>query len=190
MKLNEALWANYQYEILISFIHHLAYWRCSHEAYGRSGTHSELWTKTIDAYLLRAVVDWCMIFGSDSNEIHWKKVVPDKSDQEDFRSRLLRDLGMTKAEWDCYWYGMKTFRNDFATHRPANSPHPAVPKMEPALRAVIAYDEWLRGIMHAEFNFVVNEPILLDRYRRLMRTSLEPLEKMIQIGPTVDEEYG
>ena len=151
--------------------------------------HSELWTKTIDAYLLRAVVDWCMIFGADSNEIHWKKVVPEKSDQEGLRSHLLEDLGVTEAEWKNYWSGMTTFRNDFAAHRPAKSTHPNVPKMEPAFRAVISYDEWLRDKMHAGFDFVVNEPILLDRYNRLMRTSAEPFEKMIQIGPTVDEEY-
>jgi hypothetical protein len=151
--------------------------------------HSELWTRTIDAYLLRAVVDWCMIFGADSNEIHWKQVVTDKSDQDDFRSRLLADLSMTEAEWKDYWSSMTTFRNDFAAHRPAKSPHPSVPKVEPAFRAVISYDEWLRGKMHAGFDFVLNEPILLDRYNRLMRTSAEPFEKMIQIGPTVDEEY-
>lgn len=189
MTLNETLWANHQYDIMVSFIHHLAYWRCSYEAYRRSGTHSELWTKTIDAYLLRAVVDWCMIFGADSNEIHWKKVVPDKSDQEAFRSRLLADLGMTEAELKEYWSGMTNFRNDFAAHRPAKSPHPSVPKMEPAFQAVISYDEWLRGKMHAGFDFVVNEPILIGRYHRLMRTSAEPFERMIQIGPSESEEY-
>ena len=151
--------------------------------------HSELWTRTIDAYLLRAAVDWCMIFGADSNEIHWKQVVADKPDQDDFRSHLLADLDMTEAEWKDYWFGITTFRNDFAAHRPAKSPHPGVPKMEPAFCAVISYDEWLRGKMHAGFNFVVNEPILLVRYNRLMRTSAEPFKKMIQIGPTVNKEY-
>jgi hypothetical protein len=34
MTINETLWANHQYEILVSFIHHLAYWRCSHKEYG------------------------------------------------------------------------------------------------------------------------------------------------------------
>lgn len=189
MKLNEQLWANHQYEILVSFIHNIAYWRCSHEAYGRSDTRSELWCRTIDSYLLRTVVDWCMIFGADSNEIHWKNVVPDKSNQADFRNRLLSDLGMTGTEWRDYWSGMTTFRNDFAAHRPAKSPHPQVPKMESALQAVIAYDEWVRGAIHAEFDFVLNEPVLEDRYDRLMRTSLEPFEDMIRIGPTVDEEY-
>jgi len=130
-----------------------------------------------------------MIFGADSNEIHWKNVVPDKSNQADFRNRLLSDLGMTGTEWRDYWSGMTTFRNDFAAHRPAKSPHPQVPKMESALRAVIAYDEWVRGAIHAGFDFVLNEPVLEDRYDRLMRTSLEPFEEMIRIGPTVDEEY-
>jgi len=189
MELNESLWANYQYEILVSFVHHLAYWECSRAAYGRCGLQSELWTRTIDSYLLRAVIDWCMIFGTDSNEIHWKRVVPDKSDQEAFRKRLLSDLRMTGAEWKDYWSGVTTFRNDFASHRPGKSPHPCVPQMETALRAVISYDEWVRGVMHAGFDFVVNEPILLDRYHRLMRTSHEPFEKMIRLGPTVEQEY-
>lgn len=189
MKLDETLWANHQYQVLVDFIHHLAYWRCSHAAYTQSGTHSELWIRTIDAYLLRAVVDWCMVFGADSNEIHWKKVVPAKSHQDSFRSRLLAHLGMCEAEWTAYWTGMTTFRNDFAAHRPAKSPHPRVPKMETALQTVIAYDEWVRDVMHAGFDFVLNQPILLDRYDRLMRTSSGPFENMIQIGPTVDQEY-
>jgi len=189
MNANEELWTNHQYEILISFVHHLAYWRCSHDVYDRSGIRSELWTRTIDAYLLRAVIDWCMIFGADSNEIHWKKVVRDESHQEVFRKRLLSDLGMTAAAWQDYWVGMTSFRNDFAAHRPAKSPHPSVPKMEAAFRAVIIYDDWLRGAMHNRYDFVLNEPILMDRYQRLLRTSLGPFEKMIQTGPTVDQEY-
>jgi hypothetical protein len=55
--------------------------------------------------------------------------------------------------------------------------------------AVIAYDEWLRETMHAGFDFVLNEPILKDRYERLMRTSREPFKTMIRMGPTVDQEY-
>ena len=187
MKIKETLWADHQYEILESFIHHLAYWRCSYKVYSQSDMHSELWIKTIDAYLLRSVVDWCMIFGADSNEIHWKKVIPDKSDQVDFRSRLLTNLRMTEAEWKDYWFGITTFRNDFAAHRPAKSTHPSVPKMEPAFRAIISYDEWLREKMHAGFNFVINEPILMDRYHRLMRTSAEAFKKMIHVEPKLDE---
>jgi hypothetical protein len=189
MKLNESLWANHQYEALVSFIHHLAYWQCSHKLYEQSGIHSEFWIRTIDAHLLRAVVDWCMIFGADSNDIHWKKVVADESDQENFRRRLWNDLSITKAEFVAYWSSMTTFRNDFAAHRPAKSPHPCVPKMETALRVVTTYDQWLRDSMHAGFYFVLNQPILMDRYERLMRTSEEPLGKMILLGPTVDQEY-
>jgi len=43
--------------------------------------------------------------------------------------------------------------------------------------------------MHNRYDFVLNEPILMDRYQRLLRTSLGPFEKMIQTGPTVDQEY-
>jgi hypothetical protein len=39
-----------------------------------------------------------MIFGADSNEIHWKQVVTDKSDQDDFRSHLLVDAEYKEHE--------------------------------------------------------------------------------------------
>ena len=189
MTINETLWANRQYAVLVSFIHYLAYWRCSHKAYSQKSMHSELWTKTINAYLLCAVTDWCMVFGADSNEIHWKQVVTDKLDQHDFRSSLLTDLSITEAEWESYWSSMTMFRNNFAVHRPAKASLPRVPDMKSAFHAVISYDEWLRRKNYARFDHVSREPILRDRYKRLMRTSVEPFNRMVQVGPTVDEEY-
>ena len=43
--------------------------------------------------------------------------------------------------------------------------------------------------MHAGFDFVLNEPILMDRYQRLLRTSDEPFEKMMRMGPITDKEH-
>ena len=183
--INEPLWAEHQYGVMANFIHHIAYWRCCSKEYQKSGIRSELWAKTSNAHLLLAVVNWCMVFGTDSNEIHWKKVVIDKADQNDFRRRLLADLEMTKREWDEYHGSMTLFRNTFAVHLSSNSPYPTLPMMDPAMRTAFSYDEWLRDKIDA----VISEPTLQNRYHRLMRTSAEPFKKMIQIGPTIDEEY-
>jgi hypothetical protein len=150
MRLDEGLWRKHQYAVLVSFIHHLAYWRCSSRVYADVGRKSEFWVRTIDAHLLRAVIDWCMVFGADSNQVHWKKTVPDLSAQRGCRKRLLADAALKPAQWDAYWNSMTTFRNDFAAHRVAAARYPAVPRMETAFRIATAYDQWLRDTLCQE----------------------------------------
>jgi hypothetical protein len=189
MRIDEELWRTHQYAVLVSFVHHLAYWRCSTKLYADLQQESEFWTYTIDAHLLRAVMDWCMVFGADSNRVHWKKVVLDESAQSDFRRHLLDRLSLSKDEWEAYWITMTTFRNDFAAHRVASSGYPTVPKMDKALGAAIAYDQWFRDVPRDSYILSFDEPPLSKRYDRLMRISAEPLREMISRGPTVNEEY-
>jgi len=89
MSLDEELWRKHQYQMLVSFIHHLAYSRVLRRFYLEMQQKSEFCLRTIDAHLLRAIIDWCMVFGTESNQIHWKKVVADENAQRDFRDRLL-----------------------------------------------------------------------------------------------------
>ncbi|WP_319549364.1 hypothetical protein [Desulfogranum marinum] len=187
MELNESLWTKHQYDILDSFIYNIAYWKCSREAYCKlHGIRSELWLRTIDNYLLRGITDWCMIFGVDSNEIHWKRVVPDAIGQKEFRGKLLSALRLDRTAWDKYWSQMTTFRNDYTAHRQIKPAHPTVPYMEHALQAAILYDEWIREKLN-ELNVVMfDEPKLKDRYDWLMRTSKEPFTKMIPEGLDVN----
>ncbi len=185
MDLNANLWRKHQYGVLVSFVHHIAYWRAFSTALDHAKLHSEMWIHTTDAHLLCAVINWCMVFGADSNEVHWKNVVLDEPAQDQFRQALLHTLAITRTEWDAYWSSMTTFRNDFATHRMPGSRYPTVPKMETALQAAIAYDDWFRQALSDLFD----EPSLSDRYNRLMRTSADPLAKMIAVAPSVSDEY-
>lgn len=189
MDLNEELWREHQYAVLVSFIHHVAYWRCSSTALAGAGRQSELWVRTTDAHLLRAIIDWCMVFGADSNQVHWKNVVLAKPARDEFRKYLLDTLSMTGDEWKVYWSGMTTFRNDFVAHRVRSSRYPTIPKMEPALQAAIAFDCWLRQALSSLFVPVFDEPPLSDRYERLMRTSAVSMARMIAAAPTVADEY-
>jgi len=189
MNLNEELWRNHQYGILASFIHHITYWRCFSLAYKDEGHDSEMWTYTTDAHLIRAVIGWCMVFGADSNEVHWKNVVLDTQLQDDFRNYLLDKLSMTNKQWVAYWSDMTTFRNKYAAHRVPEDQYPSLPKMESALQAVIEYDNWLRQMLSKLFIPIFDEPLLSDRYDRLMRTSILPITKMVKIAPSVKEEY-
>lgn len=185
MKINEDLWSQHQYEVPVSFVHHLAYYRVLHRLYNESQRKSEFWTKTIEAHLLRAIIDWCMVFGTDSNEIHWKKVITDEQNQCNFRCHLRKVAGMTKEELKEFWSKMTTFRNDYAAHRIAASSYPPVPYMDTALIFATTYDDWFRQKVDAVFE----EPSLKKRYDRILRTSEESFRVLIGYGPTIDQEY-
>lgn len=183
MRIDEELWAEQQYEVLVSFVHHLAYYRTLSEAYADLQVKSEFWKWTIDAHILRAIIHWCMLFGTDSSEVHWKKVIADHSTQSTFRSHLLDVLGFTHDQWEAFWSSMTDFRNKYAAHR--HPPYPPTPTMDTALRVVTTYDEWFRNSVSTIFD----EPSLQERYDRLISTSADPLWHAVGLGPTLDQEY-
>lgn len=183
MQIDEDLWANRQYEVLVRFIHHLAYYRTLWRAYTDQQFQSEFWKYTIDAHILRAINDWCTVFGTDSNEMHWKKVFVDDFTQSAFRSYLLSTLGLTLEQWSECRANMMEFRNRYVAH--SNIPYPPLPTMDIALRVVTTYDDWFRNSVDATFD----EPSLKERYDRIMRTLKKPLYQAVSLGPTVEQEY-
>ena len=183
MKIDEDLWADRQYEVLVRFIHHFAYYRTLWRAYADLQIQSEFWKYTIDAHILRAIIDWCMVFGTDSNELHWKKVAVDDSTQSAFRKYLLTAMCLTLEQWSECRSNMMEFRNRYAAH--SNIPYPPTPTMDRALRVVTTYDNWFRNNVDAIFD----EPPLQERYDRLIRTSAKPLNHAVSLGPTVEQEY-
>jgi hypothetical protein len=185
MKLDEELWATHQYQVLVSFVHHLAYYRVLKRCYNVSLAESEFWTLTIDAHLLRAIIDWCMVFGADSNEVHWKNVAVDEETQNAFRSHLLAITGLTKEQWHGYWLDMTTFRNSFAAHKTITVNYPPVPILDMAMLVATTYDDWFRNSVAAVFE----EPALRARYDKLIRVSGDLFLKLVGSGPTVEDEY-
>ncbi|MDR3629022.1 MAG: hypothetical protein P4L42_01665 [Desulfocapsaceae bacterium] len=189
MVILESLWRKHQYGVLVGFVHHLAYFRAASRIYGEWGKKSEFWVRTIDAHLIRCVIDWCMVFGTDSNQIHWKKVVTSEIAQDEFRQVLCDFAGLPNTEWKAYWEKMIVFRNDFAAHRITADVYPAVPYMDKALLVATTYDEWVRKQLQISMNAIFDEPTLADRYARIIRTIETPMRKLIGLGPIVKDEY-
>jgi hypothetical protein len=189
MKVDAELWSKHQYQILVSFVHHFAYSRVLRNLYTELQQGSEFWIRTIDAHLLRAVIDWCMVFGTDSSQIHWKKVMPDKEAQCDFRHRLLKVASLTSDQWDEYWRNMTDFRNDYAAHRTVAETYPTTPRMDTALLVATTYDGCIRELIKNSENAIFEEPSLQERYDRVTRTSQKFLKPFVALGPTFDQEY-
>lgn len=63
--------------------------------------------------LCDSVVSWCRIFGSDREELHWKKVVPDTNN---FKDRLADWSGFSSEDFREYQKSLVIFRNKVAAH--------------------------------------------------------------------------
>ncbi len=66
-----------------------------------------------------AVLEWCKLFGADSELTHWKRVV---RDHDGFRRGLLAALGIDQKKWANYWEEMKVYRDALVAHH-AGSPN-------------------------------------------------------------------
>lgn len=152
-----------QFPIVKWFVYHLTYYRALSNGYKEHQLQNEFWTLTIDAHLLRAAINWCMVFGSDkSNPTHWN---------QNFREGLFKATGLNQNTWQQYWKSMTYFRNKYAAHRelPFTSP---VPVFDTALAVAYYYDNWVRKIISpATFEEPTLESFALSLQKSLMRTN-------------------
>jgi hypothetical protein len=115
MSYQPTVFAN-QLPIVKWFIYHLIYHRVISAGYKERQMQNEFWTLTSDAHLLRATINWCMVFGTDSNPTHWKRLT--SNDNNQFRDGLLNTLGISSDQWLQYWTSVRIFV--ISTPRTAN----------------------------------------------------------------------
>ena len=169
-----------QFPLVKRFLYHLLYYRGLHEAYSRNQLQSEFWTHTIDAHLLLALINWCMVFGSDGfNPTHWKKLslTQSKELQESFRNGLIGDTGISWAEWEEYWKKMTAFRDKYAAHRELDFNSP-VPKFDLALKVAHYFDDWIRHVISPDS---FEEPPLRESEERISKTLAPLADKLIKL---------
>ena len=82
-----------------------------------------------------AVLDWFHLFGSHSDDLHWKRVV---DGVEWFRQGLLSYLGIELKAWKDYREEVKIYRDKDVAHMEVR-PVSHIPEMELALKAACFY---------------------------------------------------
>lgn len=138
-----------QFPIVKQFIYHITYYRALHRTYQESKLQNEFWTLTIDAHLLQATIQWCMVFDSDGcNPTHWKNLTQGQSNvlHKSFRDGLFQQTGLDEETWSQYWEEIVDFRNNYAAHRALEFSKP-VPSFENALKVAYYYDNWIRKVI-------------------------------------------
>jgi len=177
MNFEHKVFAN-QFPIVKMFVYHLIYYQVLLKGYQEHQLQNEFWTLTIDAHLLRAVINWCMVFGSDKSEpTHWKQlsITDSESLYKTFREGLFEATDLNRHTWPKYWKSVVDFRNKYAVHRELEFRNP-VPIFDIALTVAYYYDTWVRGIISpASFD----EPPL-ELFAKTLRDSMVPVvEKLL-----------
>jgi hypothetical protein len=74
---------------------------------------SEFWKTVNGNFLDITVTEWCKLFADPKGKHHWRKVVKDHAD---FEVDLLAAVQATKAQYDEYVNGVRTYRDKFVAH--------------------------------------------------------------------------
>jgi hypothetical protein len=106
--------------------------------------HLNFWRLIYGNQLDVAVIEWCKVFGADSEATHWKKIVPTR-DHARFRADLLASTGMTSSNWESYWKEMKLYRDNLAAHHNSENRVARYPKLDMALRSSYFHYQYVIG---------------------------------------------
>lgn len=126
---------------LITFATTLGYYNGLFDAvHIRARVASGFWFATISSHFDIAVIDWCKVMGTDSEELHWKKAF-DAADHDTLRAGMLAATGKTASEWRTYHHDLLNYRNKVGAHRDPQVRIRNYPHLGPAQAAAgVVYD--------------------------------------------------
>ena len=91
------------------------------------------------------VLDWCKVFGSNSEPTHWTGIV---TDVEEFRTGMLEYLEIDESKWTDYWNGMKSYRDELVAHHEAGTEVGTYPSLDIALRSCYFFHSYLSDALY------------------------------------------
>ncbi|MBV1916230.1 MAG: hypothetical protein KUG72_12640 [Pseudomonadales bacterium] len=142
-----------QLDLLWKFTRSLAYYRAIQQEQKRIERNKVFWTHTMNAHYLRAIIDWCIVFGADQNEAHWKKLSTNEIDELklEVRPLILKAGSFTESEFKAYHSEITDFRNGYASHRNVGF-NSNVPSLDKAYEIAKEYFEWLKILLRPAKN--------------------------------------
>jgi hypothetical protein len=139
-----------EYSIISFFVRYHAYARGLEATKPKNNQHESFWAITHFSYFELAAIEWCKVFGSPKEALHWTKTPIGNTAEEartDFRSRVLAETGFTQEKWKAYHKEMLVFRNKFLAHFDMGGVmESGIPPFEPTLQVAYAYEEWVEAI--------------------------------------------
>ena len=96
---------------------------------------TNIWIYTFNNFLNMAVLNWCHLFGNNSDDLHWLKII---NDSNAFRDGLLQTIGTNLDDWKVYRKTVTDYRNKDVAHIEVR-PEGQAPEMDKAIIAASFY---------------------------------------------------
>ena len=140
------------------FTRNLAYFRAGWTEL-KPRKEGDFWITAIGNFIDVSVLEWCKLFGDDFDKHHWKNIA---TDQTVFRSEIMKDVGITDAEWKNSWTIIRSYRDKFVAH--LDSEHTMhVPEMDIPERMVRSYFGGLR-LLCSSAAVLADMPVDMESY--------------------------
>ncbi|WP_079504500.1 hypothetical protein [Mesobacillus jeotgali] len=140
-----------QLYILRDFLFHyssFSYLNNNFENFVNQHGSQEFWVLTINSHYFQAINLWCMIFGTNNNETHWRKL----GDFGDFKPVILDRLKIEQNDYDLYWKSITDWRNQYSAHRVPGFLKPT-PELKLARSVALVYEDWISFKIDASISF-------------------------------------
>lgn len=133
--------------------------------------HEKRWIFIKGCLVKQVIIQWCQMFGSDGEQIHWKHVADSQSLITPFsRELILSSIDSDLNYWVEYRNNMLRLRDKFFAHFDMDTLNDYIPSFEPAINITLAYRDWLIELIKAAketgqiipFNLADNDRVLSE----------------------------
>jgi hypothetical protein len=116
------------------------------------------WIQISNNFFDVAVLEWCKVFGTDSEPTHCKTIVDNHAS---FRKGLLNCTGLDESGWSKYWQSVKDYRNNIIAHF-KKIPDLQYPSLDVIINSTFYYYNWL--LKELDKRGIIQEPEDLEDY--------------------------
>lgn len=95
------------------FSRNCSYYRAGWIDKETSKAKNKFWITIQCNFLDIAIMEWMKLFGNNSDQHHWKKIV---ANPDLFKANMLKHCKLTSEELDSYHKEMKSYRDQFVAH--------------------------------------------------------------------------
>ncbi len=147
--------------LCIHLTRNLAYTRAIHKfVVEKKG--GDFWITMQGNCLDTAVLEWCKLFAEKKGKHSWHRIV---DDPDEFKSRLLEDLKITKEIWESKICELRAYRDAFVAHLDSEETM-NIPGMDLPFEMITYYFNYILGYEN-ELNIFRGIPTNLNDYYQI-----------------------
>ncbi|WP_420933181.1 hypothetical protein ACOJR9_11895 [Alteromonas sp. A081] len=121
--------------------------------------HSLFYSHTSTAFYRVSIINWCIVFGSRNEDLHWSKVQPHFGERAFSLRHILDDCNIEFDDWATYHERIRFLRDQFLAHFDINSLSTLVPSFDILLQTSVSYRNW---IIH-QIEYLQNSQLIINR---------------------------